>query len=178
MSKNENAATPKKCQKNAAGIIWLINQKLNTETESVASSKATTKPHTTSEAVPSSNNTDKEKHFMISYNRESRELCLKIKRDLESQNLKVWIDIDSISGSSLQSMASAIENSVCVLMCMTEQYKHSNYCRAEAEYAFQLNKPIIPLIMQKDYKPGKFAKTLERPYNFAYNVKFLATIFY
>lgn len=36
---------------------------------------------------------------------------------------------------------------------MTEKYKQSTNCRAEAEYAFQLGRPIIPLIMQKDYKP-------------------------
>ena len=41
---------------------------------------------------------------------------------------------------------------------MTEKYKQSTPCRAEAEYAFQLNKPIIPLIMQKDYKPDGWWK--------------------
>jgi hypothetical protein len=51
-------------------------------------------------------------------------------------------------------MANAIENSSCVLMCMTEAYKQSANCRAEAEYAFQLKKPIVPLIMQKNYKPN------------------------
>jgi hypothetical protein len=35
---------------------------------------------------------------------------------------------------------------------MTELYKESPNCRAEAEYAFQLNKPIIPLYMQANYK--------------------------
>lgn len=36
---------------------------------------------------------------------------------------------------------------------MTEKYKQSTNCRAEAEYSFQLGRPIVPLIMQKDYKP-------------------------
>lgn len=49
-------------------------------------------------------------------------------------------------------MANAVENSLGVLMCMTENYKQSANCRAEAEYAFQLGKPIIPLIMQKGFK--------------------------
>ena len=43
------------------------------------------------------------KHIMISYNRDSRDLCLKIKSELENQNLKVWIDVEAISGSSLVS---------------------------------------------------------------------------
>lgn len=91
--------------------------------------------------------------FMISYNSQSRELCLKIKKALVSLGYKVWIDVDCIRGSSLESMAFAIESSRCVLMCMTENYKLSANCRAEAEYAFQLNKPIVPLIMQSKYKP-------------------------
>ena len=96
--------------------------------------------------------TDERKHVMISYNKYSRDLCLTIKSHLETFGVKIWIDIDNIHGSSLESMARAVENSICVLMCMTENYKQSTNCRAEAEYAFQLNKPIIPIIMQKGYK--------------------------
>lgn len=94
-----------------------------------------------------------EKHLMISYNRESRDLCLSIKAELEKLGYKIWIDVEDIHGSSLESMANAIEKSACVLMCMTEKYKLSSNCRLEAEYAMAINKPIIPLILQKDYKP-------------------------
>ncbi|CAF0705631.1 unnamed protein product [Brachionus calyciflorus] len=96
---------------------------------------------------------DKIKHIMISYNRNNRDLCLRIKEELEKEGHKIWIDVEDIHGSSLEAMAKAIEESKCVLMCMTENYKQSSNCRAEAEYAFQLNKPIIPLIMEAGYKP-------------------------
>lgn len=86
-----------------------------------------------------------EKHIMISYNSANRDTCLKIKEQLEKMNFKVWIDVSSIHGSSLDSMAKAIENSFCVLICMSEKYKMSNNCRAEAEYTFQINKPFIPI---------------------------------
>ena len=133
---DSSISTKKSCQ----GILWMLN-----EDESI---------HVDSQID------NKDRHIMISYNRESRELCLKIKSELEKMNYKIWIDIENIHGSSLESMALAIENSMCVLMCMTEKYKQSNYCRAEAEYAFNLNKPIVPLIMQKNYQPsgwlGKF----------------------
>lgn len=56
-------------------------------------------------------------HIMISYNSKSRDLCLQIKKFLEALNYKVWIDVENISGSSLESMANAIENSICVLIC-------------------------------------------------------------
>ena len=73
---------------------------------------------------------EKNNHIMISYNRNSRDLCLKIKTELENAGHSVWIDIESIHGSSLESMANAIEESKCVLICMTENYKQSVNCRA------------------------------------------------
>ncbi len=86
------------------------------------------------------------RHVMISYNSGSREVCLRIKNELDNLGYRVWIDVECIHGSSLESMANAIENSWCVLMCMTESYKQSTNCRAEAEYAFSTNKPIVPLV--------------------------------
>ena len=84
-------------------------------------------------------------HVMISYNTASRDLCLKIKADIEAAGHKVWIDVNDIHGSSLNSMAEAVENSYCVLICVTEKYRQSINCQAEAQYAFRINKPIVPL---------------------------------
>lgn len=50
-------------------------------------------------------------------------------------------------------MANAVEQSTVVLVCYTKKYKESAACRTEAEYAFTLKKPIIPLKMEKDYIP-------------------------
>lgn len=44
-------------------------------------------------------------------------------------------------------MAKAVENSYCVILCVTESYRQSVYCQAEAKYAFKLGKPIIVLFM-------------------------------
>jgi male-specific lethal 1 len=88
---------------------------------------------------------------MISYNSGSRDLCIKIKNELEKLNLKVWIDINEIHNSSIESMSLAVEQAACVLMCVTEKYKQSINCQAEAQYAFRLNKIIIPLIMQPGF---------------------------
>lgn len=91
-------------------------------------------------------------HIMISYNSASRDLCLKIKFELENAGYHVWIDIDQIHGSSLESMARAVENSDLILVCVTEKYRESINCQAEAQYAFKLRKPILPLIMQNGYE--------------------------
>ena len=125
---------PKELVRCCSGIIWLINEK--------------TQPKKSSQSISS-----KLKHVMISYNSKTRDQCLKIKSALENEGYKIWIDVENIHGSSLESMANAIEESSCVLMCMTEKYKQSANCRLEAEYCINQNKPIVPLIMEKAYKP-------------------------
>ena len=97
-------------------------------------------------------NTEKAQHIMISYNSASKKLCIKIKEYLEDKcKQNVWIDVSEIHGSSLDSMTKAVEGAWCVLMCVTEKYRQSVNCQAEAKYAFALNKKIIPVIMQEDY---------------------------
>jgi hypothetical protein len=167
---SESKSNERNVQKYASGILWMINKKLNASspTECQANNQnenQVVKFSGEQQQVPTQNDESNviniksiasvfiNKHIMISYNRDSRDLCLQIKGELESLGYRIWIDVEDIHGSSLESMAKAIEDSFCVLMCMTEKYKQSTNCRAEAEYAFQLNKPIIPLIMQKDYKP-------------------------
>jgi hypothetical protein len=137
---------------NSRGLLWTLN-KNRVAPQSHQSYSQTSFPDNNDVCSYVMNPDADKQHIMISYNSGSRDMCLKIKDELEKQNHNVWIDVYCMNGSSLESMASAIENSLCVLMCMTEKYKSSNNCRAEAEYAFSMNKPIIPLIMQKDYKP-------------------------
>jgi hypothetical protein len=97
------------------------------------------------------NKQDRKYQVMISYNSASRDLCLKVKEALEIVGYKVWIDVDEIHGSSLEAMARAVESSDIILMCVTEKYRQSVNCQAEAQYSFKLQKPIVPLIMQKGY---------------------------
>lgn len=102
--------TFKKLLKTCQQLIWLLSEKnLNTQ-----------------------DNDEKNKqneHVMISYNRESRELCLRIKSSLEQIGLKVWIDVSDMSGCTLESMAKAVEEAQCVLVCVTEKYRLSVNCQ-------------------------------------------------
>jgi hypothetical protein len=91
-------------------------------------------------------------HIMISYEKTNQDLCLNIKSILESSGYKVWIDLENKHGSVSESMAKAIENSICVLICVTEKFRQSVNARLESHYAYRLNKPIIPLIMQNGYE--------------------------
>ena len=53
----------------------------------------------------------------------------------------------------MNAMAEAVENSEFVIMCMSDAYKQSTYCQAEAEYAFNCKRRLLPLIMRRGYRP-------------------------
>lgn len=76
---------------------------------------------------------------MISYSWSQQERALKVRRLLASLGLKVWIDVECMEGSTLQAMASAVENSRIILVCVSRAYKESPNTRLEAEYAFQVS---------------------------------------
>ncbi|CAF1002516.1 unnamed protein product [Adineta ricciae] len=122
-------------QKNCQAILWTLNRI----------------QHKCSSAI--NNVTQLQGHIMISYNRSVTAMCLKIRDRLKSLHYNVWLDVDNINGGVLESMAQAVENSSMVLICMNEQYKQSYYCRLEAEYATELRKPCIPLLMQPRFRP-------------------------
>lgn len=55
---------------------------------------------------------------------------IQIRDVLRSHGFKIWMDIDNITGSSLQAMAEAVEKADVILMCMSEKYKNSLNCRS------------------------------------------------
>ena len=54
----------------------------------------------------------------------------------------------------METMAKAVENASVILVCVSQRYKESPNCRSEAEYAYQLRKDIIPLMMERNYRPN------------------------
>ncbi|XP_071798545.1 uncharacterized protein [Asterias amurensis] len=96
---------------------------------------------------------DNPPHVMISYQWGVQTQMIKIKELLKAAGFNVWMDIDDMGGSTLESMAAAVEHSAVVLVCFTEKYKLSASCRTEAEYTYKLQKPIIPLRLQEEYDP-------------------------
>ncbi|CAF1469918.1 unnamed protein product, partial [Rotaria sordida] len=92
--------------------------------------------------------------LMISYSWNDMDLAHKISDYLTAnKHYNVWIDRDKMHGSIIDSMASAIESSNTILMCMSETYKRSENCKAEAEYARKRKRRIIPLMMREKYDP-------------------------
>ncbi|CAF3259177.1 unnamed protein product [Rotaria sp. Silwood2] len=121
-------------QRAAEGLLW----KLEREDEAVA------KP-----IISTSYQYD----IMISYSHKDKELCLQIHEQLAKDGFNVWVDRDCLRGSTMVGIASAIENSEYVLICMSNTYKESVYCQSEAHYAFERGCHLIPIMLESNYKP-------------------------
>ncbi|XP_072025529.1 uncharacterized protein [Amphiura filiformis] len=91
--------------------------------------------------------------IMLSYQWDCQKRVLQIKDRLLHAGYRVWMDLANMRGNILGAMAKAVEESDVILICMTEKYKNSKSCRSEAEYAYSHDKKLIPLLMEKDYKP-------------------------
>ena len=90
---------------------------------------------------------------MISYSHKDKALCKQLYEELTKAGYRIWIDFDQMHGNVMDAMAQAIEQSHTIIICMSEEYRKSNYCRAEAHYAFQRQRKIVPVLLQKHYRP-------------------------
>ena len=70
------------------------------------------------------------KHVMISYQWDVQKSMIHLKTQLQAQGYKVWMDVDEMGGSTLESMARAVENASVVLVCVSQKYKESPNCRS------------------------------------------------
>jgi len=86
-----------------------------------------------------------EQHCMISYCWDDQPFVLRLSKELQKRGVKVWVDVESMSGSTLEAMASAVENAYAVIIILSDSYKDSTACRTEAEYAYTLKKKMIPV---------------------------------
>jgi hypothetical protein len=89
---------------------------------------------------------------MISYCWANKPLCRLISERFQRDCYFVWFDENEMHGSICERMAEGIEKSDFILVCMSSGYKKSLNCQAEAEYAFERQKKIVPLIVERKYK--------------------------
>ena len=99
-------------------------------------------------------------------------------RSLQTRGYLVWFDVDMMKGSTVDAMSDAIDNADAMLYAVSEQvntaacqrlvslgcvahtdgvvvfqYKESGNCRLEANYAHQQDVDMIPLLVEKGYRP-------------------------
>ncbi|KAK7473873.1 hypothetical protein BaRGS_00034862, partial [Batillaria attramentaria] len=141
----------KDCRKSAEGILWELRQELKTTDKyrDVAQEFLDNTTHNGSETATSGISSG---HVMLSYQWANQALVKDIRDHLKQNGFKVWMDIDDLDESTLQGMADAVEGAAVVLTCVSQKYKDSPNCRAEAEYAFHRRKPIVPIVTQQGYR--------------------------
>lgn len=94
--------------------------------------------------------------MMISYCWAEKALCKQIFDNLRTGGYRVWFDEVNMHGNTVSTMATAIESSQSIIICMSENYEKSNACHHEADFAYVRQRRIIPLIVQSKYKPRQW----------------------
>jgi hypothetical protein len=93
------------------------------------------------------------KHAFLSYQWDVQEQVKDIKGLLNERNVKCWMDIDGGMKSDIyDSMAEGVQGAACVMCFMSQAYQDSANCKLELKFAQQSGVPIIPVMMQADFK--------------------------
>lgn len=92
-------------------------------------------------------------HVMLSYNWEYQSMMREVHSALQAGGWRVWMDVHEVRGSTLEAMASAVENAAVVVIAVSSSYKKSAHCRMEAEFAMMKRKPIVPVVVERGYQP-------------------------
>lgn len=92
------------------------------------------------------------KDVFVSYGREEsvKEFVRKLKKDLETEKLSVWLDVEDIpTGREWpKEIGIALRECKALIAVVTRKYVSSEYCKSELYVARGNKKPIFPLIRE------------------------------
>lgn len=86
----------------------------------------------------------------ISYQRNSQNLALRLRRQLELAGFPCWMDIGAIKGGDQlhAKIYDGLSRCKLVICCLTTRYCASRSCAREVTLADVLHKPILPIILE------------------------------
>ncbi len=91
---------------------------------------------------------------MIIYSTDNSEIVKKMKYKLEMGGVPIWFDEQSLHpGPLLDTLSEAIDKSNSVLVCFSQAFQRSPWCRMESNYAFKQGKPFIFVRVQENFNP-------------------------
>ena len=91
-------------------------------------------------------------HVMLSYNWDHQSVIKRLNTALKARGYSIWIDIEKMQGSTVEAMANAVEDAAVMCYGISQAYKESTNCRMEAQYAFQQQVDMVPLMMEQGYQ--------------------------
>lgn len=77
----------------------------------------------------------------------------KLQRELERAGYEVWIDLEAIAIGDTDwhmEVERGLEETSCVIVCMTLQAGESENVQYEVKKALELGKPVFPVLMEKE----------------------------
>lgn len=92
----------------------------------------------------------------ISHSSKNLSSSERIKKTLEDNELKIWLDVSNIRYGSLLrgELQSAIQNSRVLILLWSRPASESRYVSSELLLAFHLDKFIIPCVLDNTELPG------------------------
>lgn len=100
-------------------------------------------------------------HVFVSYSRRDRVLVLSLLYGLRQRGIPFWIDQDNISGGTYwdNAIENAIHDASCMLIVISPSAVESENVKDEYGKALELQKPIIPILIQDvDKLPMRFSR--------------------
>ena len=95
-------------------------------------------------------------HIFISYKHSDKAVADKVRKELQKQGNKVWIDTQITPGEDWKGeIANAIKGSVGVIFLASKEALESRYCREEILFASSINKPVFTLLQEDCVKNMK-----------------------
>ena len=91
-------------------------------------------------------------HIFISYSHQNSKRAMQLRDMLRERGLPVWFDAEAIRGNSIEAMVLGLNDARLVIMCLSDGYRQSDFCKREAEYTVLKKKPFQPVIMQEGFR--------------------------
>eukprot|EP01047_Picozoa_sp_COSAG01_P003920 COSAG01_NODE_123_length_25210_cov_348.799434_5_plen_1182_part_00 len=101
---------------------------------------------------PESLSVQANEHIMLSYNWDHQVVIKRVHASLVRRGYTTWIDVEKMQGSTVEAMAAAVEGAVAMCCGVSRAYKESANCRLEAQYAYQREKDMVPLLVEEGYR--------------------------
>ena len=140
---SEDGGMRKEARRYASGAVFELDQEVRQKAKLATESAAV--------AAAADNGGTAVEHVMLSYNWDHQEVTMRLSRGLnvalKTRGYEIWIDVEKMQGSTVEGVA-------VVCYGISAAYKESTNCRMEAQYAFQQQTDMVPLMMVDGYRPN------------------------
>jgi hypothetical protein len=85
----------------------------------------------------------------VSFSREDREYVDRLLEAFDERNIKYWLDEQTgTAGRSVRVITRKLEAAIAVVVVMTPDAKQSRWVETELQYALDLPRPVVPLLLR------------------------------